>query len=111
MSTQDDRKGNEYPQNELPILYKATDVARTLGIAVKTVNKLAREGKLGYVQITVKERRFTADQIYDYISCKSSSAGVDTKRRRSVSSTTRKGGEKSLGSSRRSLVEEMRQWQ
>lgn len=57
MSIKEDRKGNEYPQKELPILYKATDVARILGIAVKTVNKLAREGKLGFVQVTTRHER------------------------------------------------------
>jgi excisionase family DNA binding protein len=114
MSTQDNRKGNEYPQNELPVLYKATDVARTLGIAVKTVNKLVREKKLGCVQTTARDRRFTTDQIHAYIEAQSrkpEEVRIDTPHVRQVSSPPKKGGERSFGVSRADLRKEMRLWQ
>jgi excisionase family DNA binding protein len=112
MSTQEDRKGNEYPQSELPILYKATDVARTLGIAVKTVNKLVREGKLRCVQITARGRRFTTDQIHAYVEARSNVVRVDTPRVRQVSSQPKKGGEKSSRVfNRADLLQEIRSWQ
>jgi excisionase family DNA binding protein len=112
MSTQEDRKGNEYPQSELPILYKATDVARILGIAVKTVNKLVREGKLGCVQITARDRRFSQKHIQQYIEARSKTVCVDTPRVRQVSSQPKKGGEKSSRVfNRADLLQEIRSWQ
>jgi excisionase family DNA binding protein len=43
------------------------EAAQILGISKKTVHKLVRDGKLGCVQVTDKERRFTEDQIKAYI--------------------------------------------
>jgi len=70
-----------------------------------------RDGKLGCVQVTAKERRFTEEQIQEYIESSSSKVQIDTRTPIRVKSAAPKGGEKSLGFSRRTLIEEMRQWQ
>jgi excisionase family DNA binding protein len=107
------RKENDYRDIGVAKLLKATDVAEILGISKKTVNKLAREGRLGFVQITAKERNFTETQIQDYI--KTLTKGptelrVDMLPKRDVSSSPKKGGGDSVRFSRRTLKEEMRQW-
>ena len=65
--------GKENDQERIFIqkLLGAKDVAEILGISAKTVNKLVREAKLGCVQVTAKERRFTEEQVRSYIaSCR-----------------------------------------
>lgn len=114
MTNNEGRKENDREEIGVKRLLSAKDVAEILGISVKTVNKLVREGKLGCVQVTGKERRFTEEQVRAYIEAQSNGpkeVRVDTTRTRRVSSEPKKGGEKSLGFSRRSLIEEMRQWQ
>ena len=114
MKNSESRKENDYREIGLTRLLKAMNVADILGISVKTVNKLVRDGKLGCVQVTAKERRFTEAQVRAYIDAQSKGipkVRVDTTRTRRVSSEPKKGGQKSLGFSRRSLIEEMRQWQ
>lgn len=91
----------------------AIDVAEILGISAKTVHKLAREGKLGCVQITAKERRFTEEQIRAYIEAQSHEPKVervDMPRVRQVLSSPKKGGERSFGVSKADLRKEMRLW-
>jgi excisionase family DNA binding protein len=88
----------------------AKDVAEILGISVKTVNKLVREGKLGCVQVTAKERRFTEDQIREYIESRSSKVQFDRTIPVRVKSAPPKGGEKSIGVSKADLRKEMRRW-
>jgi excisionase family DNA binding protein len=108
------RKENDNEKIGIQRLLSPADVAGILGISVKTVNKLVREGKLGCVQVTSKERRFTEEQVRGYIEGRSRGiyqVRVDTPRVQKVSSQPPKGGEKSLEFSRRSLIEEMRQWQ
>jgi hypothetical protein len=61
--TLNDHMKNDSTSLALPSLHMANDVAATLGISVKTVHKLAREGKLSCVQITARGRRFTAGLI------------------------------------------------
>ncbi len=48
-------------------LMTAQDVGEMLGISARTVNKLARNGKLGCVQITGRERRFTIRLLQEFI--------------------------------------------
>ena len=57
--------GNEIEtgRQDLPKLLYPRDVAQLLGISVKTVHKLVRDGKLGCVQVTTKDRRFTQEQV------------------------------------------------
>jgi excisionase family DNA binding protein len=56
-------KENDQARIFIQKLLSTRDVAEILGISVKTVNKLVRDVKLGCVQVTTKERRFTEDQV------------------------------------------------
>jgi excisionase family DNA binding protein len=110
----------ETGRQDLPQLLYPRDVAQVLGISVKTIHKLVRDGKLGCVQVTTKDRRFTQDQVQHYIeSCTTNapakidrepSVRVDMPRVRQVSTPHKKGGGDSVRFSRRTLKEEMRQW-
>src|SRR5208282_3822385 len=103
--------GKENDQERIFIqkLLSARDVAEILGISVKTVNKLVREAKLVCVQVTSKERRFTEDQIRDYIESRTIERPVDRKGPEPVD-FPRKGGKKSLGFARAALKQEMQSW-
>lgn len=92
------------------VLYTAADVAGILLVPEKTVNKLVREKKLACVQVTPRMRRFTPEQVQQYIDSHSSTIAVDRKDSRPISSPPRKGGEprKSTGDSGTDLVKEMR---
>ncbi len=107
------RRENDNEKIGIQRLLTPKDVADILGISVKTVHKLVRDQKLACVQVTTKERRFTEEQVRAYIEGQSREihqVRVDTPRPRPVSSESKKGGQKALGFSRRSLIEEMRQW-
>ncbi len=109
-----DETGKENDQERISIqkLLTAKDVAEILGISVKTVNKLVREGKLGCVQVTAKERRFTEDQIRDYIESRRSKVQIDKTKPNRVKSAAPKGGEKSSRVfNRADLLKEIRSWQ
>ena len=108
-----DETGKENDRERIFIqkLLSAKDVAEILGISVKTVNKLVREGKLGCVQVTAKERRFTEQQIREYIESRSSKIQIDRTKPDRVKSAPPKGGEKSFGVSKADLRKEMSQWQ
>ncbi|MEW6350751.1 MAG: helix-turn-helix domain-containing protein [Thermodesulfobacteriota bacterium] len=102
-------KTDPEPGAALPQLMNGEDVAKILGIAKKTVHKLVREGKLGCVQVTEKDRRFTREQVQAYIDSQS----VDVRIDRTLSKALffpREGGEKSVGFSRTDLREEIRSW-
>jgi excisionase family DNA binding protein len=58
----------------IPRLLTPRQVAEALQIPVKSVHALCRAGKLGYVQIDGKSRRFTFEQIAEYIAAKTASA-------------------------------------
>src|SRR5208283_2657782 len=104
--------GKENDQERILIhkLLSAKGVAVVLGISVKTVNKLVREGKLGCVQVTTKERRFTEEQMLEYIESRSSKVQIDKRKPDRVKSQPPKGGEKSIGVSKADLRKEMSQW-
>ncbi len=102
-------KENEQERISIQKLLSAKDVAEILGISVKTVNKLVREAKC--VQVTAKERRFTEEQIRDYIESRSSKVQIDRTKPDRVKSAAPKGGEKSFGGSKADLRKEMSQWQ
>jgi excisionase family DNA binding protein len=103
-------KENEQERIFIQKLLSVKDVAEILGISAKTVNKLVREAKLGCVQVTAKERRFTEDQIREYIEFRSSKVQIDRTIHRRVKSAPPKGGEKSFGVSKADLRKEMRRW-
>jgi len=104
--------GKENDQERIIIqkLLSAKDVAEILGISVKTVNKLVREAKLGCVQVTAKERRFTEDRIREYIESRSSKVQIDRTKPDRVKSAAPKRGEKSFGGSKADLRKEMSLW-
>jgi excisionase family DNA binding protein len=90
------------------LLITAEDVAKILGLSPKTVHKLVREGRLGCVQVTSKERRFTEEQVELYVASQTIHRPIDKITPPSLS-CPRKGGAKSSGVlSRQALLEEMR---
>jgi excisionase family DNA binding protein len=92
-------------------LLSAQEAALVLRISVKTVHKLVRENKLSCVQVTARERRFTHEQVQEYIRSQSTEVRVDKKATRPVQSLSKKGDVKSAGVySTSALREEMRQW-
>jgi excisionase family DNA binding protein len=103
-------KPDQQPGATMPQLMNAEDVAKILKIAKKTVHKLVREGKLGCVQVTEKDRRFTREQVQAYIDSQSVDVRIDKKSAKPVKSQSPKGGEKSIGVSKADLRKEMRRW-
>jgi excisionase family DNA binding protein len=93
----------------MTVLLDPREAAAVLKVSTKTVHKLVRERKLACVQLTARERRFTPEQVQDYIQAHKTTVRVDKKAPRPVSSPPRKGGEKSSGVlSRQALLKEMR---
>ena len=95
------------------------EVAKMLVISLKTVHKLVRERKLACVQVTARDRRFTPEQVQQYIESRSTGIRVDKKAPPKVSSRPKKGGDyrkrgEKTGVSKACLLdqlkEEMRQW-
>ena len=109
---------NETGRQDLPQLLYPRDVAQILGISVKTVHKLVRDGKLGCVQVTRPDRRFTQEQVQHYIeSCTIEiPAKIDREPLERVTSQQRKGGDqKNIGGEKTkdswaSLQQEMSLW-
>jgi len=111
MKTQDIHQNDGFTLAQPPKLLRAGHVAQVLGVSVKTVHKLVREGKLSCVQVTAKERRFMEEQVQEYIRCRTTPVRVDTKPHRPVLSRPKKGGDRSFGDSvRAQLRKEMRSW-
>lgn len=106
-------EGTEKRNIPSPLL-KVKDVATTLGIAPKTVNKLVRERKLGCVQVTETDRRFTLEQVQAYIEAQSTLAPIDRKGANPIS-WPKKGGinesrDEKTEDSWASLQKEMSRW-
>lgn len=95
-------------QYDLQPLLKAKDVAERLLVSEKTVHKLVREGRLACVQVTARDRRFTHEQVQEYIRSHSTEVRVDKRNPRPVQSPPKKGGAKSSGVSGTGLAEEIR---
>jgi hypothetical protein len=104
-------KTDEKPDSTVvgPLL-RASDAASILGISIKTVHKLVREQKLACVQVTLRDRRFTPEQLRQYIDSQSTGVRVDKNATRHVKSYPKKGGTKSIGISGTDLRKEMRSW-
>ena len=79
---------------ETPPLMNAKQVATILKISSRTVQKLVRERKLACVQVTARERRFTAEQVQQYIESQSTGIRVDKDAARPVKYSPKKGGAK-----------------
>ncbi len=110
MITKETGKENEQERIFIQKLFCAKDVTEILGISAKTVNKLVREGKLGCVQVPARERRFTEDQIREYIESRTTKIQIDRTIPDRVKSAAPKGGEKSFGVSKADLRKEMCLW-
>jgi excisionase family DNA binding protein len=109
MISEETGKENDQERIFVQKLLSAKDVAEILGISVKTVNKLVREAKLGCVQVTTKERRFTEQQVEGFIESRTIERPVDRKSPKPLD-FPRKGGKKSLGFARTALKQEMQSW-
>lgn len=112
MSNQQMSSAQASSSNASESLLDAQEVALIFKSSVKTVHKLVREGKLACVQVTARERRFTHEQIQDYIRSQSTEVRVDKKAAPTVSSRPKKGGDRaqSVGVDGKDLREEMRRW-
>jgi excisionase family DNA binding protein len=116
MQNNQSRKENEQERTGIERLLSPKDVAEILGISVKTVHRLVRDGKLGCVQVTSKERRFTEAQTEAYIEVQSKEVRVDKKTALRVTSQPKKGGDRKecrvekTKDSWASLREEMSRW-
>jgi len=108
----------ETGRQDLPKLLYPRDVAQLLGISVKTIHKLVRDGKLGCVQVTTKDRRFTQEQVQRYVEgCTIEiPAQIDRKPSVRVTSKPTKGGDQThyraeeAKDSWASLQQEMSRW-
>ncbi|MGB6067120.1 MAG: helix-turn-helix domain-containing protein [Desulfomonilaceae bacterium] len=112
MGTQEFTRQKQHSEGVIACLLTATDVAAIMGVSPKTVHKLVREGKLPCVQVTARERRFTPEQVQQYIESQSTDIRVDKKQTDRVSSRPKKGGENSkfVGVGGKDLRKEMKKW-
>lgn len=103
---------SEFQDIGMALLLDSHRVAAILKIAIKTVHKLVREGKLACVQVTSRERRFTEEQVQQYIESRSTGIMIDKRVTAPVSSRPKKGGEKSksVGVCGKDLRKEMKTW-
>lgn len=75
-------------------LLTVTEASEFLSIRPRTIHKLVRDGKLGCVQVTPKERRFTSEQLAAYVEGQTiAPKEIDRKLGNPLPSKT-KGGEK-----------------
>jgi|SRR5271157_4706929 len=100
----------------MTILLTPEKAAEHLGIKVKTVHQLVREGKLSCVQVSAKDRKFTEAQIQAFIDSRTISIPnpVDRKSTRKLPFPRKGGGKPGLfGDSldKAQLRKEMRSWQ
>ena len=91
-------------------LLKTEDLAEFLGISIKTVNHLVRKGELRCVQVTKKERRFTHEQVQEFIERQSDKQPKSVDKVASGRLPSRRKGGKSFGHSGVDLREEMKRW-
>ncbi|AFM27734.1 helix-turn-helix domain-containing protein [Desulfomonile tiedjei] len=103
------RRENDNDQIGIQRLLSPKEVADILGISVKTVHKLVRDQRLACVQVTSKEKRFTQEQVQEFVRSRTIERPIDRKDLRPVN-FPRKGGEKSLGFARTALKQEMQSW-
>jgi|SRR5271157_1493339 len=111
----------ECPTKRLPMiipLLSPEQVAEILGIAVRRVHELVRRREVRCVQISPKDRRFTQEQIDEYITRRSTPESPKQVDRKSADKLpfAPKGGDyrKSTGDSlseRKKMKEELRSWQ
>ena len=91
-------------------LMTVDDVAASLQVKAKTVHQLVRDGKLGCVQVTPRQRRFTEDQVQAFLARRTMEPPrtVDAPSRTLLPSPQRE--LKPQRGDRAQIREEMRQW-
>ena len=91
-------------------LLTVSEAAAWLNLRTKRVNELARAGKLPCVRLTPRERRFTVEQLREFVASRTlvPPKTIDVPQRTLLPSPKRE--LKSLGGTRAQIREEMRQW-
>ncbi|MGO9116832.1 MAG: helix-turn-helix domain-containing protein [Desulfomonilaceae bacterium] len=90
-------------------------VADFLNIKVRNVHRLVRNGKLDCIKLDAKNRRFTKEQVEEFVQRMSTGTPrpVDTSAPKDVPFPRKKGGSKSTSHGAddlTSIVEEVRKW-
>jgi Helix-turn-helix domain len=67
MQEEENRKTNEEGVIGITRLLSAEEVGEILGISARAVNKLAKEWKLGCIEITPRKRRFSPELVEEFI--------------------------------------------
>ena len=78
----------------LPTLHTPEEVAQCLQISVKAVHELCRAGRLAFVRVNGKERRFTEEDVQAYIKAQTVNQKTIIDKRRSKSIPSRSKGKK-----------------
>lgn len=89
----------------------AEQVSEHLQVPIKVVNQLVRDGKLSCVQLSERRRRFTVEQLDEFMArhTKAQRIPVDKKTVRPLPSS-KKGGVKSSRVSKAELRKEISSW-
>ena len=91
-------------------------VAERLQVSPRTVHRLAREGKIAYVPVSPKKRRFSEAHVQEFLDSREVRAMKTVDKKPSaplpshLKSITHKGGETEIGVSGTDLRKGMRSW-
>jgi excisionase family DNA binding protein len=98
-------------ETALPRFYTVEETAEYLGLKVKRVHEHVRNGKLQCVQLSAKDRKFTEEQIKDFLQRRSTPLPkpLDHKPRERVRCSPER-RKSSGGSSFRALRKEIQSW-
>jgi excisionase family DNA binding protein len=67
MQEEENRRTNQESVIGITRLLSAEEVGEILGISARTVNMLVKECRLGSIEITSRERRFTPELVEEFI--------------------------------------------
>jgi excisionase family DNA binding protein len=67
MLEEEKKQTKEKEDIDIPRLLTAQEVGEMLGISERAVNRLVREGRLGYVRLTGNRRLFTTELVGEFI--------------------------------------------
>jgi excisionase family DNA binding protein len=67
MDKENEKLATEEESNGIPTLLTTKEVGEKLRISATTVHKLARAGRLGFVKVSAREKRFTKDLLEEFI--------------------------------------------
>jgi len=91
-------------------LLKPGEVAAYLGISIKTVNDLVRKGSLRCIHVTKKDRRFTHEQLQEFLQRQTDKQPEPVDKKVTGRLPSRRKGGESFGHSGVDLREEMKRW-